>query len=173
VLTARLASPQAIHRALLRHSKRGRHGVVALRTALERWLGEELPPDSELEAMMLRLVRDFGLPEVQFHAHAAGFEVDFLVAGTNVVIECDGWGTHGIDRDQFEFDRIRNPAILAAGYHIIHVTWQQLTKDPAGTAERIRKVLATWAPGALEAANGPGGSRKPGNSGPSIRNGTK
>jgi very-short-patch-repair endonuclease len=173
VLASRLASPQAIHRALLRHSKKGRHGVVALRTAFEQWLGEDLPPDSELEAMMLRLVRDHALPPVQFHASAAGFEVDFLVVGTNVVIECDGWGTHGLDRDQFEFDRIRNPAILAAGYHIIHVTWQQLTNDPAGTAERIRKVLAMWAPGVLEAANGSAGPRKPRRSSPSSRNGAK
>jgi very-short-patch-repair endonuclease len=169
VLTSRIASPQAIHRALLRHSRKGRHGVVALRTALERWLEEELPPDSELEAALLRLVDDHGLPPVQFHATVAGFEVDFLVCGTNVVIECDGWGTHGMDRDQFEFDRIRNPAILAAGFHIIHVTWQQLTTDAAGTAERIRNVLRTWAPHALEPLSGRVSSRKPKRSSPGNR----
>jgi very-short-patch-repair endonuclease len=122
--------------------------------------------------MMLRLLKDHGLPAVQFHAKVAGFEVDFLVVGANVVIECDGWGTHGIDRDQFEFDRIRNPAILAAGFHIVHVTWRQLTNDAAGTAERIRSVLQRWAPDVLEAANGAAGSRKAKGISPRRANGT-
>lgn len=38
----------------------------------------------------------------------ASFEVDFLVCGTRVVIECDGHQVHGLDREQFEFDRIRD-----------------------------------------------------------------
>ncbi|MGB8858355.1 MAG: DUF559 domain-containing protein, partial [Ilumatobacteraceae bacterium] len=153
VMSSRVASPAAIRAVLFRHAKRGRHGVTALRTALESWLDDELPPDSELEAAMNRLVVDHRLPPVQFHAIVVGFEVDFLVTGSNVVIECDGWGSHGLNRDQFEFDRIRNSEVVAAGFAIVHVTWKQLHTDPRAAAERIRNVVTRWAPHLFERAS--------------------
>jgi len=71
--------------------------------------------------------------------------VDFLVIGTRIVLECDGWGSHGLDRDQFEFDRIRNDELLAAGYITSHFTWRQLTTHPSRVAARIRSVFDQWA----------------------------
>ncbi|MDP2292370.1 MAG: DUF559 domain-containing protein, partial [Actinomycetota bacterium] len=116
------------------------------RTALESWLGEELPPDSKLEAEMARLIAIHRLPPVQFHAIVIGFEVDFLVIGTNVVLECDGWSTHGLDRDQFEFDRMRDGELVAAGYQPVHFTWKMLTKTPDAVADRIRRAVDRWRP---------------------------
>lgn len=152
VMSSKVASPAAIRGALFRHAKRGRHGVTALRCALEAWLDEELPPDSELEAAMAKVVATHRLPPVEFHAMVVGFEVDFLVAGTNIVIECDGWGSHGLNRDQFEFDRFRNGELLAAGYTILPITWRQLKQAPDQIAERIRKVVFRWAPHLLAGA---------------------
>jgi very-short-patch-repair endonuclease len=149
VLASRAASPAAVRSALARHGRQGRHGVTALREALEEWLGEELPPDSVLESRMAELLRRHRLPPVHFHARVAGYEVDFLVLNTNVVLECDGWGTHGLDRNQFEFDRLRNAELTAAGYVIVHFTWRQLDRDPAVVAERLTAVLRTWAPHVL------------------------
>lgn len=146
VMSSKVASPAAIRGALFRHAKKGRHGVMALRTALESWLDEELPPDSDLEAAMNHLINTYRLPDMQFHAIVAGYEVDFLIVGSNIVVECDGWGTHGLNRDQFEFDRLRNTEVVAAGYHIAQVTWRQLRNDPLAASERIRKVMARWAP---------------------------
>lgn len=151
VMSSRVASPAAIRGALFRHAKRGRRGTTALRTALATWLDEELPPDSELEAAMSRVVSLHRLPPVQFHAIVIGFEVDFLVVGTNIVIECDGWGSHGLNRDQFEFDRYRNGELLAAGYAILPITWRQLKTAPDQVAERLRKVISRWAPHLLSA----------------------
>lgn len=144
VMSAKFASPLAIRAALHRHARRGRHGTVALRAALERWADEELPPDSVLEAAMHDLVHRFGLPQVQFHAIVEGYEVDFLIAGTKVIIECDGWATHGLDRDQFEFDRIRDADLTGAGYLTVHTTWRQITSTPDAAARRIRAVLERW-----------------------------
>ncbi|MDO8363482.1 MAG: hypothetical protein Q7V88_11345 [Actinomycetota bacterium] len=152
VLSARVASPAAIRAALFRHARKGRHGITALRTALEHWLDEELPPDSQLEAAMAAVIERFGLPPVQFHAIVAGFEVDFLVVGTRIVIECDGWATHGLDRDQFEFDCIRRAELVAAGYVTVHVTWRQLQTDAAAAAQRVLNVVRRWAPHLLPAA---------------------
>jgi very-short-patch-repair endonuclease len=149
VLSSKVASPKAIRGALARHARKGRHGVTALRNAIEQWLSEELPPDSELEALMAALVARHHLPPVAFHAVVEGFEVDFLVVGTPVIIECDGWASHGLDRDQFEYDRIRNTELTAAGYVFAHVTWRQLQADPAAAAARIVAVIRRWSPDAL------------------------
>ena len=146
VMTSKVASPAAIRATLFRHAKRGRRGVTPLRTALQRWLDEDLPPDSELEAAMASVVITYRLPRVQFHAIVAGFEVDFLVVGSNIIIECDGWGSHGLDRNQFEFDRVRNVELVAAGYTIVHITWRQLKDAPEQVAERLQKVIDRWAP---------------------------
>jgi very-short-patch-repair endonuclease len=154
VMSAKVASPAAIRSTLIRHSKKGRHGVTALRTALERWTDEELPPDSELEERMAALVRAHRLPRTVFHAMVQGYEVDFLVAGTRIVIECDGWKTHGLDRDQFEFDRIRNVDLTAAGYVMVHITWRRLTTQPDLVAEQLWKVLREWAPELVAGASG-------------------
>jgi very-short-patch-repair endonuclease len=75
-----------------------------------------------------------------------GFEVDFLVEGSRIVIECDGWGSHGLDRNQFEFDRVRDAELVAAGYTTVHVTWRRLHQQPAETARQIRSVIQRWAP---------------------------
>jgi very-short-patch-repair endonuclease len=144
VMSAKFVSPTAIRAALQRHARRGRHGTVALRTALERWADEELPPDSDLEAAMVTLAAAHGLPPVQFHAIVEGFEVDFLVVDTKVIIECDGWATHGLDRDQFEFDRVRDAVLTAAGYLMVHTTWRQITSTPHAAAARIRAVVEQW-----------------------------
>lgn len=148
VLSTKVTSPAAVRSAIARHGRRGRHGVVALRSALEQWLGEELPPDSLLESRMADLLRTKGI-DVEFHARVAGYEVDFLVTGTTIVIECDGWGSHGLDRDQFEFDRVRNSELTAAGHVIVPVTWRQLERDPTGFLERLLNVIRQWAPHVL------------------------
>lgn len=145
VMASKAATPHAIRNALIRHSKKGRHGTAALRDALKRWLGEDLPPDSALESAMSDLIREHHLPSMTFHAVVEGYEVDFLVDGTRVIVECDGWGAHGLDRDQFEFDRIKDADLVGAGWHVVHVTWRQVTQQPAVAARRIHRVLATWA----------------------------
>ncbi len=105
------------------------------------------PIDSALEKRMARLVERYSLPDVEFHAVCAGYEVDFLVTGTTVVLECDGWSTHGADREQFEFDRERGHDLAAAGFIVMRFTWTQITRNPARVANRIDAVTRTWAPG--------------------------
>ena len=145
VVAGRLASPRALRAAVDVHARRGRHGVPALRAALDDWELDGKPVDSILEPMMRRVLIRFGLPTAQFHAIVAGYEVDFLFPGTVVVLECDGWGTHGLDRNQFEFDRQRNAVVTAAGYVIVHFTYRQLARHPEGVAKRIRANLERWA----------------------------
>jgi very-short-patch-repair endonuclease len=98
---------------------------------------------------MARLFVRHSLPAFEFHAVICGFEVDFLVVGTNVVFEVDGWTTHGLVRAQFERDRERDALLTEAGYVVQRFTWRQITRRPGWVAARISGLLATWAPHVL------------------------
>ena len=97
VVTNALASPRALPAAIDVHARRGRHGGPAFRRVLDEWLVDDQLVDSVLEAAMNRLVKTFQLPAMQFHAKVCGFEVDFLVVGAPVIVECDGLAVHGRD----------------------------------------------------------------------------
>jgi very-short-patch-repair endonuclease len=142
-------SVDAARRALARHRGRGRSGAVALDRALADLAHLAKPPDSELEIAMARLFRRHGLPPFEFHARIAGWEVDFLIVGTCVVIETDGWTTHGVQRDQFERDRAKDADLQAAGYVVQRFTWQQVTRDQSWVAQRIRALVRQWAPAVI------------------------
>ncbi len=146
VVAGGLASPRALRAAVDVHARRGRPGVPALRAALDDWELDGKPVDSILEPMMRRVLQRFGLPSARFHAIVAGYEVDFHFPGTVVVMECDGWETHGRNRNQFEFDRVRAAAVTAAGFVIVHFTYRQLARQPERVAKRVRANLDRWAP---------------------------
>lgn len=154
MVASRVVSPKAVHAFLVRHARKGRHGVTALRLALEEMLIDGRPSDTELEQGMAALLREHGLPRAEFHAVVEGFEVDFLILGSRLIIECDGWAAHGLDRDQFEFDRYRTGELVAGGYVVIGCTWRQVTGSPAAVARRIRRAIETWAPELLVPASG-------------------
>ncbi len=122
---------------------------MALRAALDRWALDDKPADSDLEAMMGEILLTFGLPSAEFHAVVGGYEVDFWIIGSSVIIECDGWSAHGADHDQFEFDRLRDAELLAKGIITLRVTWRQLVRTPRAVAGRIRATLAQWSPDVL------------------------
>jgi very-short-patch-repair endonuclease len=146
VVTSRLASPVALRKAIDRHSRRGRHGVPAFRHALEEWVVDGKPVDSLLETAMSRLLHDNGLPPAEFQARIAGYEVDFWLVGTPIVLECDGWEFHAKTRLQQEADAARDADVAAAGYITIRFAYRPIMRRPATLVRRIRNVLRRWAP---------------------------
>ena len=146
VVTTGMASPVALRNAVNVHTRRGRHGVPAFRAALDDWVIDGKPADSVLETAVRRLVAEHGLPSVEFHRVIAGHEVDFWVIDSPIVLECDGWESHGRNRVQFEQDRRRDQDLAAAGYVTVRFTYRQLVRRPAAQAERIRRVVHRWAP---------------------------
>jgi very-short-patch-repair endonuclease len=143
-ITSGAVTPAVLEYLLARHARRGRDGTTALRRALRAWPLCGKPADSELELRMARLLADHHLPPATFHVRLAGFEVDFLVDGTPVVLECDGWDHHGRTREQFERDRERDVILGAAGYVVFHFTWGQVTRRAGWTAQRIRQLVERW-----------------------------
>lgn len=143
-LTNDLASLHAIESTLINHARQGRHGVSALRRAIDDWSLDAKPADSVLEPTMSRLVRRYGLPPVEFHASVGGREVDFWIIGTPIVIECDGWRYHGKNREQFERDRTNDAEFAAHGWIVLRFTYRKITSRPSDVARQIRQTIERW-----------------------------
>jgi very-short-patch-repair endonuclease len=94
---------------------------------------------------MRRLVDRHGLPPVEFHPRIGGWEVDFRVVGTPVLLECDGWAFHGLLRATFERDRERDAELAALGWITVRFTYRAITARPKQVAARIGDVVARWA----------------------------
>lgn len=129
---------------LRRHAERGRIGVTTLRKAVDDWALDGRPADSVLEIAFAGLCARFGLPPWRFHERLEGWEADFRFDGTPVVVECDGWATHGRKRHQFERDRRKDDDLRAAGWVVARFTYRAITQRPADTARRIRRLLDAW-----------------------------
>ena len=144
VVTNRLASPNSILAAIRMHGRRGRPGVPALREALEDWMVDGKFLDSELERRMKRLVKRHKLPSIEFHPTICGYEVDFRVVGTAILLECDGWEFHDKHRHRFEGDRRRRNELTAAGWIVVNFTWSMLTRQPQWVATIIGQAVQQW-----------------------------
>jgi very-short-patch-repair endonuclease len=67
--------------------------------------------------------------------------VDFGLIGTRIVIEVDSWKHHG-DRSAFERDRRRDAELVARGFTVIRLTYQQIMTDWAWCERMILAALA-------------------------------
>lgn len=116
----------------------GRRGAKRLKEAIA---GGAAPTRSEFEDRFLSVVRDAGLPRPEMNERVEGAKVDFLWRTQRVIVETDGWDNHS-GRVAFEDDRDRDQRLLAAGYVVMRVTWQQLTRQPLKVAARLAALLA-------------------------------
>jgi hypothetical protein len=149
VIIDRIVTPTALRSLVERHSLRGRHGVVALREAVMAWPLGDKPADSVLEPAMAMLLADHGLPPADSHVMIEGYEVDFLIRGTPVVVGCDGWAFHVAQRERWARDQDRDAVLLAAGYPTVRSNWERITSEPGRVAAKIEAVLRRWAPEVL------------------------
>ena len=143
-IAVRLADLHTLEAAARDHSQRGRPGIPALRDAIDDWSIDSKPADSILEASMARLIHRHHLAPVEFHPMIEGHEVDFRVIDTPVILECDGWTHHGLDRAGFERDRSRDADLVAAGWIVVRFTYRAITVRPSSVAHRIRAATDRW-----------------------------
>jgi len=66
--------------------------------------------------------------------------VDFSWPGERLVVELDGYGSHGT-REAFESDRARDVELRLLGYEVLRFTWRQITRQSAEVARAIRTLL--------------------------------
>jgi very-short-patch-repair endonuclease len=89
-----------------------------------------------LEARILGFAPQF---VVRHHGQFIG-RVDLAHSSLRVVIECDGFGTHG-GRDAFVRDLVRFTSLVAAGWRPLRFTWEQVMFQPAWVIDRVRDVV--------------------------------
>ena len=56
------------------------------------------------------------------------------------IVELDGWQGHGT-KTAFREDRARDRRLMAAGYRVTHITWNQLDDEPLDIASDLRSLL--------------------------------
>lgn len=67
--------------------------------------------------------------------------VDVLFAGQRVIVEVDGWRAHS-SPSAFVADRRRQNRLVAAGYIVLRVTWDDLCTRPDAVIREIRATLS-------------------------------
>jgi very-short-patch-repair endonuclease len=95
---------------------------------------------TDLEHRMLALCRRHRLPQPEVNVKVDRFEVDFLWRTQRLIVEVDGWESHGT-RSAFEADRVRDARLAVRGYEVVRFTWRQLTRDRAAVAKTISSLL--------------------------------
>ena len=144
VVTRRLVSLSKL-RAMLRAQHRGRPGIALLRSLVEMRADRSSVADSRLETKMFRLFRRARLPGARYHyairnAGTVIAEVDVAFPDAKIAIEADSRKYHDNPR-AWRKDLARRNELTALGWHVIHVTWDDVTKHPHETIERIRRML--------------------------------
>lgn len=143
----RLVDWSAVYELL--STARGRPGVRRLRAVLDGGdVGHDVPR-SELERQFLALCRRAALPSpaVNQWLAVAGEEtqVDFVWHEPRVVVETDGFRTHGT-RWAFRRDRRRDRLLGLAGWRVVRFTWDDLTNDPDHVTRVLRDLASTARP---------------------------
>ena len=124
---------------------RGHGSATARRILHER---KELPErlDSWLEKSFARFVRDHGLPMPLTQQRFLDGErcvarVDFLYPWADLVIEVDGYESHGA-RQAWQRDLRRNNELVLRRLRTLRYSSDDLKHRPAAMAEEIRGALA-------------------------------
>lgn len=130
---------RAVHAVLAAHPNRA--GARVLRATLDRLAGAGVPRTrSEMEIRMRAFCDAYGLPQPAVNAVIDGAEVDFYWPGTAVIVETDSWRHHRMPGAR-EADAVKRLELGAAGYHVLSLTWDQITGHPRRTAAALRRVL--------------------------------
>ena len=125
-----------------------RPGLPRIRPlVLERLKDGWTPPESELEALLLKmlervpscpkLIRQAALP----WRSARPGRVDVLIPNHRLIIEADGRRWHARFAD-FDRDRWRDNQATAHGFRVLHFTWVHLHDLAADSLEVVNQTLA-------------------------------
>jgi hypothetical protein len=122
----------------------GRRGTGVIKAILaESRIGSTFTR-SELEERFLAFIEAHSLPSpelnVAIELNGSWIEADCVWRRQRVIVELDGHASHGT-AGAFERDRVRDRALLAAGWRVVRVTWRQLDRDGARLAADLRSLL--------------------------------
>ncbi|MGH9048699.1 MAG: type IV toxin-antitoxin system AbiEi family antitoxin domain-containing protein [Acidimicrobiia bacterium] len=123
----------------------GKPGVNTLRPLLAAHSPGYVPPGTKLERLLLRVLREGGLPrphlEYPFPGRLPGEgRVDAAYPEERLIIEADSRRWHMRRRD-FAEDRRRDNEATLAGWRTLRFTWADLTNEPAAVVAAVRAAL--------------------------------
>jgi very-short-patch-repair endonuclease len=95
---------------------------------------------SDLERDLFATCRQEGLPLPEQNVEIGPHEVDFLWREARLIIETDGWETHGT-RGAFEADRARDADLTIRGFRPIRLTHRQVS-DRGALRLTLRRLLS-------------------------------
>ncbi|GAB3757060.1 endonuclease domain-containing protein [Microlunatus parietis] len=105
-------------------------------------------PWSEAERLLHRILREAGFRgwagNVEVACAGHRYPVDVVFERARLIIEVDGYAYHRAEnRDQFQRDRRKWTELAAAGWTVLHLTWDHLVFDPGWVVDRVRRVLGS------------------------------
>lgn len=123
-----------------------KRGSRTVRLALKRL--EEEPVGrkrSKLEERFSPFLRQYRLSLPRYNdpivlPNGKRYIVDCRWPGTKAIAELDGWQAHK-SKAAFQGDRSRGRRLIAAGYTVMHITWNQLDDEPEAIAADLRALL--------------------------------
>ena len=96
---------------------------------------------SELEALFLKLCRQYRLPAPEVNVRIAGILVDFAWRERRLVVETDGYRYHH-GRVSFEDDRARDLRLRSHDFEVVRLSYSQVARQQRETVAVLRKLLA-------------------------------
>ncbi|HET7454625.1 MAG TPA: DUF559 domain-containing protein [Solirubrobacterales bacterium] len=131
------------------YNAKGRRGLKKLELALIPYRTKDgKVPDvrSDFETLVLPQLLDMGLPRpstnAPLHVDGERFLVDFFWEKERVVVETDGRETHETPT-AFQDDRRRDQFLVAAGYRVLRITWDQLHGERQAVLRRVSRALGS------------------------------
>ncbi|NYE69266.1 endonuclease domain-containing protein [Microlunatus parietis] len=104
-------------------------------------------PWSEAERLLHSLLREAGIRgwsgNVVVPCGGRRYPVDVVFDRLRLIIEVDGYAFHRAEnQDQFHRDRRKWTDLTAAGWTVLHLTWDHLVYDRAWVVDRVRQAMA-------------------------------
>jgi very-short-patch-repair endonuclease len=140
-----LTSLPRLRWALSVEGARGRPGAKLLRGLVSRLDAEDAVTESGFELRLHQLLRRAGLPQPvrQFEIYYDGRVVaraDFAYPSRKLAIEGVSYRWHS-GRSAWYRDQRRLNGVVALGWRVLNVTWEDLRESPDEIVERIRRAL--------------------------------
>lgn len=135
-----LAQPAELVRDVMGLRRRGRRGPVAVLELLGGIPEDVAACDSLLEAILMRLAGEEGLPPPVHHHRVGRYELDFAWPDVKVAAETDGALVHG-RFSQREKDILRDRELSALGWLVLRFGWRDLSERAESSTAQIREVL--------------------------------
>jgi very-short-patch-repair endonuclease len=131
---------------------RRRRGSASLRGILDDWRRySRVRLRSRMEAKLLPQLsqRDLPIPECNQMLEVGGrsFEIDFLWRRQRLALEADGGQFHDNPLAEAR-DLERNRTLIAGGFRVLRLRWEELSDRPESTMARLERLLSFRSSGA-------------------------